>query len=91
MPKFKSSLVQKLNAFVKEFGSDTCSTDGSILYCKYCEKNVSVEKIFCVVQHIRIAKHGTCLQKNKPGSSNQNNLLPNFVSAHSRKSEFSLD
>nr|XP_042898781.1 serine protease filzig-like [Parasteatoda tepidariorum] len=44
MPKVKACTSKKLDSFVKEFGSDVFSTDGSILFCKACEKSVLVKE-----------------------------------------------
>ena len=44
MPKTNYSTTYKLNQFIREFGKDIFSTDGTALFCKICEKAVNWEK-----------------------------------------------
>ncbi|KAG7171882.1 CGG triplet repeat-binding protein 1-like 1, partial [Homarus americanus] len=81
---------KKLNDLVWEFGCDVFSTDGSVLFCKVCEKAVNFEKKYFVSQHVQTAKHQTAAQKTKPGSQ-QTSLLTTFSAPSSCKSTFSLD
>lgn len=90
MPKVSASSGKKLNDFVREFGSDVFSTDGSVLFCKVCEKSVNFEKKYFVSQHVQTAKHQTAAQKTKPGNQ-QTSLLTTFTASSSRKSTFSLE
>lgn len=43
MPKVKPSKTSFLRELVSEYGAEEFSTDGSILFCKYCEVKVSAE------------------------------------------------
>ena len=90
MPKVSSSIGKKLNDFVKEFGSDVFSTDGSVLFCKVCEKSVNFEKKYFISQHVQTAKHQNAANKTKPGDQ-QTSLLTTFSASTSRKSTFSLE
>ncbi|KAF2882297.1 hypothetical protein ILUMI_23862, partial [Ignelater luminosus] len=38
MPKVRASVTDELNKFVRDFGSNISSNDGSVLFCKVCEK-----------------------------------------------------
>lgn len=87
MPKIKSNIFYK---YVKQFGEDTFSTDGTILYCKICEVKVSAEKKFTVTQHIKTNKHERLLARRETRNSTENkqqliSLQPN------KKSVFSHD
>jgi len=42
MPKVASSINNKVIAYLKEFPNETFQSDGKVLYCKYCEKSVSL-------------------------------------------------
>ena len=90
MPKVSSSSGKKLNDFVREFGSDAFSTDGSVLFCKACDKSVNLEKKFFVCQHVHTAKHQTAAKKREPGNQ-QTSLLTTFCTSTSCKSTFSLE
>ncbi|KAE9544006.1 hypothetical protein AGLY_001695 [Aphis glycines] len=57
MPKVRVSKARKAKNYVLEFPNKHFQTDGEILYCSACEKSVSIEQRFLVVQHIGTAKH----------------------------------
>jgi hypothetical protein len=57
MPKVRGSKVGKAKNYVLEFPDEHFQSDGDILYCSACEKSVSIEQRFLVVQHIGTAKH----------------------------------
>ena len=57
MPKIKQTASQHLGNLVNAFGSEIFSTDGQILYCKFCETRVASEKRFTVQQHVTCEKH----------------------------------
>jgi len=57
MPKVRVSKVGKAKNYVLEFPNEHFQSDGEILYCSACEKSVSIEQCFLVVQHIGTAKH----------------------------------
>ena len=61
MPKAASSINNKVAAYLKEFPNETFQSDGKVLYCKCCEKSVSIGQRFQVSQHISTTKH----QQNK--------------------------
>jgi len=46
MPKVASSINNKVAAYLKEFPNETFQSDGKVLYCKYCEKSVSIGQRF---------------------------------------------
>jgi len=51
MPKVASSINNKV-AYLKEFPNETFQSDGNVLYCKCCEKLVSISQRFQVSQYI---------------------------------------
>lgn len=57
MPKVPISDRKRRENYVKEFGPEFFTTDGSVLTCKLCEKAVNDEKRYFVQQHIRSAGH----------------------------------
>jgi len=48
MGKRKQTQNNKLNVYIKEFGSDIFKTDGKILMCIPCEKSISFDQRFQV-------------------------------------------
>ena len=49
MPKAAATPSKKLNDWIKEFGDDVFTSDGSVLFCKLCEKAVNSEKRYFVI------------------------------------------
>lgn len=52
----KTSKCVNLNGYVREYG-DVFKTDGSVLFCNFCEKNVNADTRSQVSQHIATSKH----------------------------------
>lgn len=48
MPKVASSINNKVATYLKEFPNETFQSDGKVLYCKCCEKSVSMGQRFQV-------------------------------------------
>ncbi|KAE9522767.1 hypothetical protein AGLY_016808 [Aphis glycines] len=46
MPKVTSSINNKVAAYLKDFPNETFQSDGKVLYCKCCEKSVSIGQRF---------------------------------------------
>jgi hypothetical protein len=78
----KSSKCVNLNGYVREY-ENVFKTDGTILYCNFCEKQVNADSRSQVTQHVATAKHIKCatlkkpeqrlltnLEENKPGPAN---------------------
>jgi len=91
MPKDKQPLSSRLNSFVSEFGACTFSTDGKVLYCKYCDVKVGSEKRFNVTQHINTDKHKkSVMRKEKNKNIFKLQKVQQLVS-NSKKSSFNKD
>lgn len=70
MLKVKS--FYRINNYVLEFGENTFSFDGVILFCKICKIKVNSNKRFTVIQHLKTKKHIlTTLRKNENKSTKQ--------------------
>lgn len=83
---YSSCRLKKLQS---EFASDFISTDGRVLFCKACEKNVGSDKRFQVVQHINTAKHKECVNKKR---ANKEAIQKQLVEClESKVSQFSSD
>jgi hypothetical protein len=73
MPKINANIFNK---YVKQFGEDTFTTDGTMLYCKICEVKVSADKKFTVTQHIKTNKNERLLAcQNNPVENKQQFIL----------------
>lgn len=92
MPKVRENSRSFLGRIVKEFPTDF-KTDGGILYCKWCERDIPVKQIFQAKQHLGTVKHMEAkTRKSKPIQT----LLPSFQqeSASSpgpKLNEFNMD
>lgn len=89
MPKIKPSCSYRLHGFVSEFGNDTFSTDGLILFCNYCGTRVSSDRRFTVEQHLKTAKHVRSATSKKKIKIHSPQLV-SFITA-SNKSPFYTD
>ena len=92
MPKESATVQQRLTNFIKMFGEEVFSSDGSILFCKICEKAVNYEKKYFVTQHISGGRHSSLAAKRtKDKSSTSTSLLKPALQAIRKQSQFSLD
>jgi len=63
MWKAKTSIANRLWQYVREFLS--FKTNGTVLFCKVCNKSVSTGKIFTVKQYLINRKHIEFVNKNE--------------------------
>lgn len=58
MPKVKSSLKNKISSWIAPYNKskEIFSTDGKIIYCLVCDKNVSSEKKYFLDHHSETGK-----------------------------------
>ena len=75
MVKTKRSIAKTLKDLFHNFGEESFSTDGSVLYCKKCEVKVNTDQKFLVIQHIKTIKHKNAVEKSKINQA----LLKNFM------------
>lgn len=78
-----------LSSFVKEFGEHIFSSDGRILFCKYCEVRVSATKRFLVTQHLKTAKHEHAVNQRK--RREQSTIQSLLTENTNKKSDFNSD
>ena len=91
MPKISASSRSKLKEYVTLFGSEIFSTDGKVLLCKICEREVKADKKFLVVQHVKGAKHTALVEKKAQVASSSVSQLKPFLEAAGKQSQFTLD
>jgi hypothetical protein len=89
MPKqIKIVLVKK---YITEFGSDVFLADQNVLFCNFCETNVSVDKRFIVTQHTKTKKHKWAAKRVENHPSTSKILTQQFITDATKKSVFSHD
>lgn len=89
MPPTKVSQSAALRKYVNEFGNNIFSEDGKVLFCLVCEKSVSANKKFDVVQHINTVRHKDRVKKKS--TLNQQLITRKVGEASSSSDEFSKD
>ena len=57
MPKIKSSVFSKCERFSKQFVKLHFQTDGNVLICKVCDKNITAERKSQAEQHVASDGH----------------------------------
>ena len=90
MPKQRMCVSRKLDLYVKEFGSETFTTDGKVLTCKLCDKAVNTEKKYYVKQHVDSAGHKN-RSKRLTRTCQSTSLLTNFLHLSNKESEYYMD
>ncbi|XP_018497475.1 uncharacterized protein LOC100908769, partial [Galendromus occidentalis] len=92
MPREKPSTRSRLGTYVKLFGEEILSSDGQVLFCKVCEREVSADKKFLVMQHVNGVRHKSSLNKKKEQSNSSSvpQIIP-YLEASGKKSQFNLD
>ena len=86
----KQSDSSKLRQLVAEYSD--FKADGKILFCKMCNKSISVKKIFTTKQHLRSAKHIEICECNAAtsGATFAQKLIGEIISSV-RYSQFAKD
>lgn len=90
MPKCKTPKSVVLRGYVEEFGENVFASDGIILNCLVCEKTVSSDTRFQVVQHLSTQLHGKKVEKRSKTNEKQSFLAGSFEN-QGKLSQFSLD
>lgn len=55
MPKITNNT--RIKQYVSEFGENVFSSDGIILFCKFCETKINTDRRYLVTQHLKTEKH----------------------------------
>lgn len=84
MPKSKQRKSARLAGYVEKY--PVFKTDGQVLYCKVCNKQVSAKKIYSIKSHLESATHKE--QERKSTSSTQQFLVE---TASSGNAQFTVD
>lgn len=89
MPKINSKTL--LNRVIKEYPNDF-QTDGSILFCKKCDIEVSANQISQVKQHLETGKHLASVKRKSAGSDSKTQLLLTKIDNQNRdQNVFNMD
>lgn len=90
----KETLAAFYTRMVNEY-QGVFRNDNSVLFCTYCNEQVTASKIFQVKQHIGTSKHETAAKRKKEGEKKQS-LLTEFQQCNLQQqqpkiNQFSLD
>ncbi|XP_003746085.1 uncharacterized protein LOC100908137 [Galendromus occidentalis] len=85
MPKVAVPRNSKPESYVRFYGSEELSTDGRVLFCKICVREVRATRKFSVSQHVSRIKHKASLHKKKASSSSR---VAQFLKASGKNSQF---
>ena len=91
MPKIRASSRSKLDSYVKLFGPETSSTDGRVLLCRICERQVVAERKSQVTQHPNGVKHKLEFEEKKGSASSAVVQMVPFLEASGKQSQFSIE
>lgn len=91
MPKVKEPLSKRLLSYEKEFGENIFSSDGEVLRCKCCDKNVVADQRSQVQQHVETKMHRQAIERRKSVPSSSTPLLTNFVKQSEKQKNFHRD
>ena len=83
MPPVKKNSHGLMESWIKNYPGQF-TTDGSIIFCKVCEKRIPSSKKYQIDQHVNTASH--IAGKNKPSTSRQQLLTD--ISNPAMKTEF---
>lgn len=88
MPKITNDT--RMKQYITEFGDDVFSSDGSILFCKFCETKISTDRRYLVTQHLKTEKHKVAKKRKQHQMKNKSQQLV-FTALSSKKSSFNHD
>ncbi|XP_028967556.1 uncharacterized protein LOC114828271 [Galendromus occidentalis] len=91
MPKVSASKRSKLGSYEEQFGAEVLSTDGSVLLCKVCEKEMNAENKLLVTQHLNGINNESLMENRKQSGSTTLQQLTTLVAATGKNSQFSTD
>lgn len=57
MPKVKKTIEEKIRFIINEFGDETFSSRGNMIYCNICEKLINSQRRYVMQQHVKSNKH----------------------------------
>ena len=90
MPRIAVPTSCKLESYVKKFGSGVFSSDGRVLLCRICEKEVKGSRKSQVTQHLNGALHKAKLQKKSRKGSSTIVQLESSLKASGKQSQYNI-
>ncbi|XP_003738973.1 uncharacterized protein LOC100902673 [Galendromus occidentalis] len=91
MPKVMVCTRAKLESYVKILGDGNLSTDGHVILCKICERQVTADRKSQITQHLNGARHKSLLIKKTQATSSSVVQIGSFLKTSGRQSKFKLD
>jgi len=63
MPKITNNT--RIRQYITEFGEKVFSSDGTILFCKFCETKINTDRRYLVTQHLKTKRSDGDEKKSK--------------------------
>lgn len=76
--------------YITEFGEKFFSSDGTILFCKFCETKINTDRRYLVTQHLKTEKHKSAENRKQDQMKNKSQQLVGTAMT-SKKSSFNHD
>lgn len=88
MPKITNNT--RIRQYITEFGEKVFSSDGTILFCKFCETKINTDRRYLVTQHLKMEKHKSAEKRKQDQMTNKSQQLVGTAMT-SKKSSFNHD
>jgi len=88
MPKIMNN--KRIKQYISEFGENVFSSDGKILFCKFCETQINTDRRYLVTQHLKTEKHKSAVKRKQDQMKNKSQQLV-ITAMTSKKSSFNHD
>lgn len=88
MPKITNNT--RIRQYITEFGEKVFSSDGTILFCKFCETKINTDRRYLVTQHLKTEKHKSAEKRKQDQMKNKSQQLVGTAMT-SKKSSFNHD
>ncbi|KAE9536846.1 hypothetical protein AGLY_006908 [Aphis glycines] len=88
MPKITNNT--RIRQYITEFEEKVFSSDGTILFCKFCETKINTDRRYLVTQHLKTEKHKSAEKRKQDQMKNKSQQLVGTAMT-SKKSSFNHD
>uniref|UniRef100_A0A2S2PQT6 CGG triplet repeat-binding protein 1 n=1 Tax=Schizaphis graminum TaxID=13262 RepID=A0A2S2PQT6_SCHGA len=88
MPKITNNT--RIRQYITEFGEKVFSSDGTILFCKFCETKINTDRRYLVTQHLKTEKHKSAEKRKQDQMKKKSQQLVGTAMT-SKKSSFNHD
>ena len=89
-PRITALTITASESFAEHVGSDLLSSDGSVLRCRACEREIVAEGKSQVAQHLSGSKHKSKFERQEQSTSSSVVQMALFLGESSKQHQFSL-